>query len=209
VSRRPADADAHFTLGYVFRYVGLLEESARECEAALALDAKDPGSRSCGVTYVQLGNYDRAKVFFDLDAGSEFSTRNIAWTNVRQGKLEDAVRALETQGESVRWQRDCLTRRPPSAVGHVLAGLRENVLASRDSEPKYNVASRLAFCGKRALALELLRKAVAESYCGYPAMDREPLFDSIRKTPEFAAIRKLGIDCQQRFLGHRDAVKSR
>jgi eukaryotic-like serine/threonine-protein kinase len=209
VSRRPADAEAHFTLGYVLRYAGLLEESARECEAALSLDAKDPGSRSCGVTYIQLGNSDRAKVFFDLDAGSEFSTRQIAWINVRQGKLDDAARALEGQGETQRWLRDCLSRRPPSAVGRLPDGLRKDILAGRDSEPKYQVASRLAFCGERTLALESLRKAVEQNYCGYPAMDRDPLFDSIRKTPEFTAIRQAGIDCQQRFLAHRDAAKPR
>jgi eukaryotic-like serine/threonine-protein kinase len=209
VSRRPADAEAHFTLGYVLRYAGLLEESARECEASLSLDARDPLSRSCGVTYIQLGNYDRAKVFLDLDAGSEFRTRQTAWMNVRQGKLDDAVRALETQGESLRWQRDCLARRPPSVVGRLPRGVREDALGARDSEPKYTVASRVAFCGERALALELLRKAVEENYCGYPAMDRDPLFDSIRKTPEFAEIRKLGIACQQRFLAHRDAAKPR
>jgi serine/threonine protein kinase len=209
VSRRPEDADAHFTLGYVLRYVGLLEESARECETALSLDAKDPGSRSCGVTQIQLGNYDRAKVFLDLDAGSEFSTRNIAWIHVRQGKLDDAIRELESQGEDLSWQRICLARKAPSAVGLLPRGFREEILASRDSEPKYNVATRVAFCGESALALELLRKAVEENYCAYPAMDRDPLFDSIRKTPEFAEIRKMGIACQQRFLAHRDAVKSR
>jgi hypothetical protein len=40
-------------------------------------------------------------------------------------------------------------------------------------------------------------------------MDHDPLFDPIRKTPEFAGIRKLGIDCQKRFLAHRDAAKPR
>ncbi|HVE65860.1 MAG TPA: protein kinase, partial [Thermoanaerobaculia bacterium] len=64
VRRRPGDADAHFTLGYILRYAGLLEESARECETALSLDQKNPRWRSCGATYIQLGNYDRARVFF-------------------------------------------------------------------------------------------------------------------------------------------------
>jgi hypothetical protein len=40
-------------------------------------------------------------------------------------------------------------------------------------------------------------------------MDRDPLFDSIRKTPGFAETRKLGIECQKRFLAHRDSVKPR
>jgi hypothetical protein len=29
--RRPESAQAHFTLGYVQRYAGMLEESARQC----------------------------------------------------------------------------------------------------------------------------------------------------------------------------------
>jgi hypothetical protein len=38
-------------------------------------------------------------------------------------------------------------------------------------------------------------------------MDHDPLFDSIRKTPEFAEIRKMGIACRERFLAHRAAAK--
>jgi hypothetical protein len=40
-------------------------------------------------------------------------------------------------------------------------------------------------------------------------MDKDPLLASLRETGDFAEIRKLGIDCQKRFLAHRDAVKSR
>jgi serine/threonine protein kinase len=205
VSRRPGDAEAHFTLGYVLRYAGLLEESARECDAALSLDPKNYRWRSCGVTYNQLDNYDRASVFFNLDSGSEFSVRQMAWMLVRRGKLDEAVRALDRQGEDpVRnWQRACLVRRPPSAAGQLPRDFREEILSGRDSEPKYSVASRIAFCGERETALQMLRKAVEENYCGYPAMDRDPFFESIRKTPAFAEIRRAGIACQQRFLAHR------
>ena len=65
-------------------------------------------------------------------------------------------------------------------------------------------ASEFAYCGQREVALRLLKKAVEQNYCGWPAMDKDPLFASIRGTPEFAAIRQAGIDCQKRFLAHRD-----
>jgi hypothetical protein len=157
-----------------------------------------------------LANYDRARVFYDLDAGSEYSARQTAWMLVRQGKLDEALRPLEGEGPDpvLSWFRACLGRRPPSAVGPLPSGFAENILTGRDSEPKYHVASRIGFCGERERALQLLRKAVEGNYCGYPALDRDPLFDSIRKKPEFAEIRKLGIACQQRFLAHRAAAKS-
>jgi len=210
VSRRPGDADAHFTLGYILRYGGLLEESARECETALSLDPKNPRFRSCGVTNALLGNYARARTFLNLDAGSEFSGRQLTWILVREGKLEEAarIRAPELGGSDTynRWLSACLARRPPSAGGSLPVEVREHFATGRDSEPRFNVASRVAFCGDRESALHLLRKAAEGNYCGYPAMDRDPLFDPIRKTPEFAEIRRAAMACHQRFLTHRAAA---
>ena len=67
----------------------------------------------------------------------------------------------------------------------------------------------MAFCEDRERALQILRKLVEGNFCGYPAMDRDPMFASIRGTAEFAEIRKMAIACQQRFLAHRDAAKPR
>jgi len=210
VSRRPGDADAHFTLGYILRYAGLLEESERECETALSLDPRNPRWRSCGVTNALLGNYARARTFLNLDAGSEFSGRQLTWILVREGKLEDAARIRASElGRTdtfTSWLGACLDRRPPSGDGPLPVDVREEFATGRDSEPRFHVASRVAFCGDRESALHLLRKAVEGNYCSYPAMDRDPLFDSIRKTPEFAEIRRAGMACQQRFLAHRASM---
>ena len=63
VKRRPDSAYAHFALGYVLRYVGLLEESAHECDTALALDRGNYQFRSCAWAFVQLGQPTRAMEF--------------------------------------------------------------------------------------------------------------------------------------------------
>jgi serine/threonine protein kinase len=207
VRRRPDDASAHFSLGYLLRYAGLLDESARECEAALARDPRSYRWRSCAVTYIHLGNYDGAKKFLDLDPGSELVRRLNHGLLVRQGRYEEALEIAPPSGNPIAsWYRGCLARRPPSAGSPLPAGVRETILNIRDSEPKYSLSEMIAVCGDRESALQILRKGVEQNFCGYPAMDRDPLFDSIRKTPEFAEIRRLGIECQKRFLAHRDRV---
>jgi TolB-like protein/tRNA A-37 threonylcarbamoyl transferase component Bud32 len=208
VRRRPDNAEAHFALAYLLRYAGLLEESARECEAALARDPKSYRWRSCASTYIDLGDYERAKTFLDLDAGSELVRRITNTMLIRQGRYEEALAIAPPRGRPVGdWFRDCLARRPPSAASPLPAGVRESIFKIPDSEPKYSLSGMIALCGDRESALQILRKGVEQNFCGYPAMDRDPLFDSIRKTPEFAEIRKMGMACQEQFLAHRAMKK--
>jgi hypothetical protein len=72
-------------------------------------------------------------------------------------------------------------------------------MTDRDGETKFLEAPLDAFAGQHDVALRLLRRAVEQKYCGYPAMDNDPLFASIRSAPQFAAIRSAGIDCQKKF----------
>src|SRR6201981_1410316 len=74
VKRRPENADARFGLSYVFRYAGMLEESTRECDTAIALDPGNYVFRSCAWAFAYLGKAERAMDFVRLDAGSEWVT---------------------------------------------------------------------------------------------------------------------------------------
>jgi len=205
--RRPDSAWAHFGMSYLLRYAGLLEESAQQCEEALARDPKSYRWRSCASTYTALGNYDRAKVFLDLDPGSELVRRMTQSLLLKQGRYQEALEiALPPGDPSARWFRECLARRPPAASGPLPEELRKGILAIPDSEPKYSFSTYVALCGDRESALQLLRGAVEANFCSYPAMDRDPLFANIRNAPEFAEIRKMGIACRERFLAHRAAA---
>ena len=57
VKRRSESASAHFVLGYVLRYAGLLDEAARECDAAIKLDRGNYQFRSCSGFSVDLVNH--------------------------------------------------------------------------------------------------------------------------------------------------------
>ncbi len=210
--RRPDSADAHFCLAYVLRYAGLLEESCAECEVARRLDPKNSRLwRSCAIGFYQLDRYDRALEYLKSEGGSVWA-RNASLTFLmRQGKHEEArevARGLGTELNS-RLVRACLEKRPRAELDATAGAEAAGLMAVRDSELKFYAAENLAHCGYPDLSLRLLRKAVQENYCAVPAMERDPLLASVRGTPEFAEIRKMGIDCQKRFLAHRDAAKTR
>jgi TolB-like protein/tRNA A-37 threonylcarbamoyl transferase component Bud32/Tfp pilus assembly protein PilF len=210
--RRPDSADAHFCLAYVLRYAGLLEESCVECDIAHRLDPNNSRLwRSCAINFYQLDRYDRALEYLKAERGSVWARNATLTFLMRQGKHEEARGVARGLGMELgsRLVRACLEKRPRAETDATAAAEAAGLMAVRDSELKFYAAESLAHCGYPDLSLRLLRKAVQENYCAFPAMERDPLLASVRGTAEFAEIRKMGIDCQKRFLSHRDAAKPR
>lgn len=206
IKRRPDSGNAHFALAYVYNYGGLLDDSARECDAALALDPSNYGFRSCSLTFMELGKYERALDYVNLDAGSSWSARTARNILVRQGKLDEALKMFKprpiAQNESPRPLEAFLKHHPISEIAAATRQEEAKDMANRDPEPKYLNAGRDSYVGQLDIALHLLRRAVEQNYCSYPAMDNDPLFANIRNTSEFAAIRNAGIECQKKFKEH-------
>ncbi len=199
--RRPQDPRAHFAVAYVLRYAGLLDESARECEAARAADPRSRNLRSCGIAFMQLGDYDRAIDYLRLDAGSAFSKHWQSEALLRQGKVEAAVEALRDEEPDLA---TLLSKSgTPADRDRLAAAAEAKALSNRDPEDKWYEAGHLALAGYRNGALRLLRAAVEGNYLCHQAMDKDPFFDSIRKDPEFAAIRAEAIRRQKEFLARR------
>jgi serine/threonine protein kinase/tetratricopeptide (TPR) repeat protein len=207
VRRHPESARAHQVLAYVLRYAGLLEESTRECEAAIARGPNEFKLRSCAIAFWQLKNYARAKDFIRLDAGSEWAQGVTVDILMREGKFGEARQILE-KNDVRDFVLMCLNRRPVAEMQPRVARFERDVM-DRDPEPKYHIAANLSSCGFKDESLRLLRLAIEQNYCSYPAMDNDPLFDNVRSTPEFAALRKAGMECQQRFLAYRAKKEGR
>jgi len=205
VRRRPQNGRAHFALSYVLRFSGMLEEAMRECDAALAADPHNRSLRSCGNAFRMSGDPDRARVFYRLDAGSNWSRVYEGSTLLWEKKLEEAVRTYAAGGEAGIAQ--LLSGAGTSAErARVAAKLESDALMDIDAEQALESAFVFASAGYSAAALRVLRRAVERNYYTYPSMDRNPSFDSIRKDPEFAAIRAEAIRKQKEFLAKRDAA---
>jgi eukaryotic-like serine/threonine-protein kinase len=208
VRQRPASASAHFTLGYVLRYAGLLDEAARECDTALKLDRGNYQFRSCSLAFMELGEPQRAMEFVRLDAGSEWAANKVATILVGQGKLAEARQTIQRTSDVPIMGRDllqsCLDPQKTSQFDRASQKIETAALAGVDAEPRYWVGTLLSYCGQKDAALRLLRSAIQHNYCAYTALQTDPVLVKLRGTPEFSELLSAAKECQNKFLAHRD-----
>jgi TolB-like protein/predicted Ser/Thr protein kinase len=208
VERRPDSAQALFGRSYVFRYAGLLDEAMRDCDAALVIDPRERNLRSCALAFGQSGETERARDFVNLDSGSGWAADILGALLLREDNLEQAV---QSQGGGNRTAEgiaeileDC---RGEGVQAAELARQVELALSQiPDPEPTYWQASTLAYCGHTEVALSMLRRAIEQNYCSYPAIDRDPAWAPLREVPEFSEVRENAIACRQRFVDFVDSL---
>jgi non-specific serine/threonine protein kinase len=194
LAANPADAYSHFLLSYLYRYTGLLRESAAEAEKALALDSGNKQFRSGGRTYLYLGEVDRADPFLALDRGSPWSLYNWMEGGIIQGdekKARDyARRCLEADSEGGLAD---YTRAGLAVLdGNRVAAKRIYEKSSRslvpDPEVIFNEAVHYAWIGEFPKALNLLDRAVKGGFLCYGAFESDPRMKELRSQPGYASI---------------------
>jgi TolB-like protein len=205
VRRRPDDPNLHHVLSYVLRYGGSLEEAGHECDLVVLLASKVIWG-SCSTTFMESGNYKRAKDFLRKDLSSEWSKAHAIEVLLREGKTEDALRisAPDIQHwDSYKMLLACA--RGGSATE--IRSLASKVEIDDDPEVDYFFAGHLAYCGQQDAALRLLKIAIDHRYCSYPAMDRDPFFNQLRANPKFQKLRLAGMACHNDFVSDRDKIQ--
>jgi len=207
VIRNPENPQARFALAYVLRYGGDVEESAHECDAALALDSGNFMWRSCALTFDQLGNYARAMDFLQLDAGSIWASSNLMREYVREGKLAQAKELAdkfnETGSRDFRMMKACFENPSSPEVASLAREQAAGLLADPDPEPAYVVAPDFLFCGQRDLAVQLLKSSIAGHFCAYTGLQNDSAWTKLRGTPEFAELLSAAKQCRDNFLSER------
>ena len=204
VKRRPQSAQAHHTLGYVYRYVGMLEQSQRECDTALRLDPGNFVFRSCAWAFSYMGNTQRAREYVQLDAGSEWANWAMPAILLREGKTNEAREAAKRMPTAPRYGRElveaALGLQPVSELNRMAQEATKLVAETEDPEPLYLKGTVFAFAGKKEAALHIIRIAIEQNYCALSALENDPLLSKLRSTPEFADLLKVARSCQQPVL---------
>jgi TolB-like protein/Tfp pilus assembly protein PilF len=208
VKRRPESPSAHFILGFVLRYAGLLDDAARECDTALKLDPKNYTFRSCAWAFIQRDEPQRAMEFIRLDAGSEWAARTTAFVLMGQDKPAEARQSVQRISDMPLLGRDlfqaCLDPEQTSQLDKAAQKVEAAALAGADPEPQFQFGTLLSYCGKREAAVRLLRNAFEHNYCAYSALQTDPLLVKLRGTPEFSELLSAAKQCQNRFFAQRD-----
>jgi serine/threonine protein kinase/tetratricopeptide (TPR) repeat protein len=201
VKSRPESGQAHFTMAYVLRYAGMQEQSASECDSAIALSPGNFQFRSCAWAFMELGQTQRAMDFVRLDAGSEWAAFATSSVLLREGKLAEARESVKKMSTNAQYHRNlleaCLGLTPASELDKTTTEAETSVLAEPDPEPWYEQGTIMAFCGKPAIALHLLTAAVEQNYCSYSALLSDPLLAKMRSTKEFDAVLTASHQCQE------------
>jgi len=208
VRRRPDNAFAHFSLAYVLRYAGLLDQAQAECDKALAIDPTNYNWRSCAFAYFEQGKLKRAMEYLNLDAGSEYANAVKVTVLMREGKMTEARQSAQKMTESPMWMRafllGCLDKAPPAEVHRLAESAQNELMPEKNSALKYYEGAVLAACGERQIAYVFLRKAVSDKYCAREALQADPLLAGVRDDPEFQGIVQAAAECQQKVMAAED-----
>jgi eukaryotic-like serine/threonine-protein kinase len=206
VARHPENAMAHFALSYVLRYGGMLQEAAQECDKAVSLDPGNYQFRSCSLVFDLMGNTDRAMDFLRLDPGSQWFTGNLVPHYARVGKTAEALEDARKVSPNDPYREvmiACFDQRGPADLDQKVSAATPGFLADPDPENRYWDATLMAACGKRDVAVRLLKSAIAGRYCAYNALQTDPLLAPLRGTPDFSSLLSAAKECQDQFLSER------
>ncbi len=200
VKRRPESGEAHFAMAYVYRYAGMLEQSASECNTAVALDPGNFTFRSCAWAFMELGKMERARDFVRLDEGSEWAAYIMPSILLREGKIAEAREAVKSMPSAPRYHRDllesCLQLRPAADLDRMAQEAETSLPTELDAETWYYQGALFAYCGKKQAALHLLQSAVEQNYCAYSNLLSDPLLAKLRTETAFDKVLTAAGKCQ-------------
>lgn len=190
----PNSSEAHYSLGYIYRYAGMNDEAIEQMEFAISLDPKNQGFRSISNTYLLAGKYDKACETVNLFEESGFLLQVKGQARFRQGKHEQALESLNRAIELDPGKLAALTSIGVKAF--IEGNLEEGIRAAQkfeeyniaDAEAWYFIAGNYGLLGDVEGCLRCLRRAVNGGFFNYPLMSTDFYLDSARDDPEFQKI---------------------
>ncbi len=193
----PNNAEAHWELGYAYRFGGMLEESLAECEKARQNNPQVKVNSSAMNSYLYLGEYEEFLKSLPVnDSVYILFYRGFAeyYLNNRDQAANDFDRAFQRDPSLLpadvgKALSDSI--RHDNASGLKLLRQTESKIEERgvsDAEGIYKVAQAYAVLGDKASALHMLRHSIGGGFFCYPYFIRDPLLQSLHNEPEFQAL---------------------
>jgi serine/threonine protein kinase/tetratricopeptide (TPR) repeat protein len=196
----PNSAEAHWELGYAYRFAGMLDDSVRESELARRIDPEVKVNNSALNSYFYRGQYDAFLASLpDIDSVyilfyrglGEYYKRDYAAATAHWDRAFARDPAL-LQAEIGEALADAVRRHYSAGID--LLRTTESKIDSRgvtDAEGIYKVGQAYAALGDKASALRLLRRSVEGGFFCYPYLISDPLLETLHGDAGFEQLKEL------------------
>jgi len=208
LASNPNNAEAHWELGYAYRFGGMLDDSVRECELARRIDPEVKINSSAMNSYFYRGQYDA----FLASLPRIDSVYILFYRGLGEYYKQDYAGAM------AHWDR-AFAQDPSSLqaeIGGALAdgfrrrndeGLRllhetEGKIEARgvtDAEGIYKVSQAYAALGDKTSALRLLRRSIEGGFFCYPYFVSDRLLETLHGDPAFEQLMELARQRHEQF----------
>jgi tetratricopeptide (TPR) repeat protein len=208
LARTPNSAEAHWELGYAYRFGGMLDDSVRECELARRIDPEVKINNSALNSYLYRGQYDAflaslpaidsVYILFYRGLGEYYKRDYVDATAYWERAFAQDPSLL--QAEIGKALADGIERR--NVEGLTLLRETEGKIEARgvtDAEGIYKVGQAYAALGDKASALRLLRRSIEGGFFCYPYFVADPLLETLHGDRVFEQLMDLARQRRERF----------
>jgi DNA-binding winged helix-turn-helix (wHTH) protein/TolB-like protein/Flp pilus assembly protein TadD len=191
----PNHAEAHWELGYAYRFAGMLPESVAESERARQLDPGVKLSTSTLNGYLYLGQYD---TFLQSLPKDHHSALIVFYRGMGEFYKNNLGQASQYFDQAFEMHPSLLQARVGKALSHSIGNHRrmglqmlsetEKLISDRgvgDPEAIYKIAQAYSVLADKSSALRVLRLSIDGGFFCYPYVVKDPLLDTLRHEPEF------------------------
>jgi DNA-binding winged helix-turn-helix (wHTH) protein/TolB-like protein len=215
LATNPNHPEAHWELGYAYRFGGLLKESIAAGERARQLDPAVKLNSSAFNSYFYDGQYEKFLASLPTQNVPAFIVfyRGVGHYYLKNWEraAADFEQAYKTEPQSLYTQigqalRLHLTRQTAQGL-ELLQAIEQQADRQKvtDAEALYKVAQAYAELNDKAAALRLLQRSIEGGFFCYPYFANDPLLSHLRGDAEYVRLLELAHrrheEFKQRFFG--------
>jgi serine/threonine protein kinase/Tfp pilus assembly protein PilF len=193
----PNNAEAHWELGYAYRFAGMLTESVAECERARQNNPQVKINSSALNAYLYLGEYekfleslpanDNVYILFYRGLGTLYLHKpQEAAADFDQAYDRNSSLLPADVGKALSYSIMHQPARGLELLQQTEAKVEDSGVS--DAEGMYKLAEAFAILGDKASALHMLRHSVGGGFFCFPYFQNDPLLENIRGEAEFQSL---------------------
>jgi serine/threonine protein kinase/Flp pilus assembly protein TadD len=217
LAQNPENAEAHWELGYAYRFGGMLQEAVAESERARQNNPSVKLNSAAMNAYLYLGEYD--KFLQSLPASD--SVYVVFYRGFGEYYMRHLPQAAHDFDRAYELDSTVLPADVGKALSHGIQGERlkgldllhateKRILDSgvSDAEGLYKVAQAYAVLGDKGSAMLMFHRTVEGGFFPYPYFERDPLLDNIRSEPEFGVLMSEARERYEQFRARFSAASA-